>query len=60
MSLSKDGEAKLVADFNAASVAIRAGKAGKLQGIENAYGLAYNRMAMAGLAQPLKKKYRNK
>jgi hypothetical protein len=50
----------LRATYNSTLAAIKSAKAGRQQGLENAYGLAYNAMAQAGLAQPLKRKYRRK
>lgn len=49
---------KLKADFEAAARRIKEVKAGKLQGVEDAYGLAYQALVKAGVMPQIRKKYR--
>lgn len=47
-------------EYDAANRVIQACKAGKLDGIEQAFGLAYQRLVRVGGAQQIKRKYRGR
>ena len=44
--------------YNAATAQIKAAKAGKLDGLEQEYGISYQALVRAGKAQQIRKKYR--
>jgi len=59
--LSKDIEEekrRLWSSYDAAIKKIAAGKAGASGGYEREYGIAYQKLVAAGLAQQIRKKYR--
>ena len=47
-----------LARFERASTAIRQATAGKLDGVEQEYGLSYQALVRLGLRQQIKRKYR--
>jgi hypothetical protein len=56
--MTDDEKRKLWSAYDAAVKKIASGKAGASGGFETEYAIAYQRLVNAGLAMPLKKKYR--
>lgn len=59
-NVSEDEAKRLWSAHDAAIKKIASGKAGASNGLEVEYGKAYQRLVTAGLALPLKRKYRTR